>query len=348
MLFDEHALQFSCDDAALIGILSRPRQAATRGVLVVVGGPQYRAGSHRQFTLLARALAAQGIPVLRFDYRGMGDSEGAARDFEAVSADLRAAIDEFFRQVPTLRDVVVWGLCDGASAALFYASGDPRVAGLALLNPWVRSTAGHARATLRHYYLARLRQGEFWRKLLGGRFDVRAAAASLRQLLQASRAGAPATAGAGSGGAPMPGDQALIGGARLRAGGDAGPNDTHGTNGTSGGGNVAGGAGSAHGAPAADRPAGVDISASAGAAALPQRMLAGLRYFPGKVMFIFSGNDLTAKEFLDMVDSSKHWRRLLAAPRISRHLLADADHTFSRAAWRDQVARLTADWVRSW
>ncbi len=77
-------------------------------------------------------------------------------------------------------------------------------------------------------------------------------------------------------------------------------------------------------------------------------MLAGLRYFPGKVMFIFSGNDLTAKEFLDMVDSSKHWRRLLAAPRISRHLLADADHTFSRAAWRDEVARLTADWVRSW
>ncbi|WP_313872610.1 serine aminopeptidase domain-containing protein [Rugamonas sp. DEMB1] len=109
MPFDEHALQFSCDDAALIGILSRPRQAATRGVLVVVGGPQYRAGSHRQFTLLARALAAQGIPVLRFDYRGMGDSEGAARDFEAVSADLRAAIDEFFRQVPTLRDVVLWG-----------------------------------------------------------------------------------------------------------------------------------------------------------------------------------------------------------------------------------------------
>ncbi len=338
MTFDEHALQFSCDDAALIGILSRPRQAATRGVLVVVGGPQYRAGSHRQFTLLARALAAQGIPVLRFDYRGMGDSEGAARDFEAVSADLRAAIDEFFRQVPTLRDVAIWGLCDGASAALFYAAGDPRVAGLALLNPWVRSTASYARTTLRHYYLARLRQGEFWRKLLGGRFDVRAAAASLRQLLQASRAGAPATAGGA--GLAMPSNEALIGGARLRAGAGADSNAGN-----------ARGAGAGAGqrqAPTPRAAAAADISAPAGAAALPERMLAGLRYFPGKVMFIFSGNDLTAKEFLDMVDSSKHWRRLLAAPRISRHLLADADHTFSRAAWRDEVARLTADWVRSW
>lgn len=337
MPFDEHALQFSCDDAALIGILSRPRQAATRGVLVVVGGPQYRAGSHRQFTLLARALAAQGIPVLRFDYRGMGDSEGAARDFEAVSADLRAAIDEFFRQVPTLRDVVVWGLCDGASAALFYAAGDPRVAGLALLNPWVRSTASYARTTLRHYYLARLRQGEFWRKLLGGRFDVRAAAASLRQLLQASRTGAPATAGGA--GLTMPSNEALIGGARLRAGAATDSNVGVGRGAASGAGN---------GANQQPAPAPADISAPAGAAALPERMLAGLRYFPGKVMFIFSGNDLTAKEFLDMVDASKHWRRLLAAPRISRHLLADADHTFSRAAWRDEVARLTADWVRSW
>ncbi|PHV05291.1 hydrolase 1, exosortase A system-associated [Janthinobacterium sp. BJB412] len=342
MPFDEHALQFSCEDAALIGILSRPRQAATRGVLVVVGGPQYRAGSHRQFTLLARALAAQGIPVLRFDYRGMGDSEGAARDFEAVSADLRAAIDEFFRQVPTLRDVVVWGLCDGASAALFYAAGDPRVAGLALLNPWVRSQASYARTTLRHYYLARLRQGEFWRKLLGGRFDLRAAAASLRQLLQASRAGAPATAGGA--GLAMPGNEALIGGARLRAGAAADSNVGVARGASSGAGTGA----NQRPAPAPYAPAPADISAPAGAAALPERMLAGLRYFPGKVMFIFSGNDLTAKEFLDMVDASKHWRRLLAAPRISRHLLADADHTFSRAAWRDEVARLTADWVRSW
>ena len=48
----------------------------------MVGGPQYRVGSHRQFTLMARAFAAAGYPVLRFDYRGIGDSEGESRGFE--------------------------------------------------------------------------------------------------------------------------------------------------------------------------------------------------------------------------------------------------------------------------
>ena len=90
---EERALVFECGGARLLGILSLPAggaATATRGVLVVVGGPQYRAGSHRQFTLLARALAGDGVAVLRFDYRGMGDSEGAARSFDTVEDDLRA------------------------------------------------------------------------------------------------------------------------------------------------------------------------------------------------------------------------------------------------------------------
>jgi hypothetical protein len=43
------------------------------------------------------------------------------------------------------------------------------VAGLVLLNPWVRTEAGLARATLRHYYWQRLLDPGFWRKLAGGR-----------------------------------------------------------------------------------------------------------------------------------------------------------------------------------
>jgi len=65
-------------------------------VLIIVGGPQYRVGSHRQFVLLARHLAAQGIPVMRFDVRGMGDSKGKPRNFGQLDDDLRAATDCFF------------------------------------------------------------------------------------------------------------------------------------------------------------------------------------------------------------------------------------------------------------
>jgi exosortase A-associated hydrolase 1 len=181
-MHEERALAFPCRGDWLYGVLSMPEQASRRGVLIVVGGPQYRAGSHRQFTLLARFLAAQGIPVMRFDYRGMGDSEGAMRNFEAVTEDIRAAIDSFFEQVPGLDELVLWGLCDGASACAMYAASDPRVCGLALLNPWVRTEDGAAKATIKHYYGARLLERAFWAKVLGGRFDVRAAASSFAGL----------------------------------------------------------------------------------------------------------------------------------------------------------------------
>jgi alpha/beta superfamily hydrolase len=78
---DERAFSFRCENSWLYGIASLPEQASSRGVLIVVGGPQYRVGSHRQFALLARHLAEHGVPVMRFDYRGMGDSVGDIRTF---------------------------------------------------------------------------------------------------------------------------------------------------------------------------------------------------------------------------------------------------------------------------
>ena len=178
MNFEEQALVFSCGDARLIAIISSPANPLPRGVLIVVGGPQYRAGSHRQFTLLCRALAERGIAAMRFDYRGMGDSEGETRDFEDVRPDIRAAVDQFCVQVPGLREVAIWGLCDAASAALFYAHQDSRITGLVLLNPWVRTPAGIAKTRLKHYYWSRFIDKEFWRKVARGEFAFATAARS--------------------------------------------------------------------------------------------------------------------------------------------------------------------------
>ncbi|MGK5052365.1 hydrolase 1, exosortase A system-associated [Janthinobacterium sp. RB2P8] len=173
--------------ARMVGILTLPAAPGPRGVLIVTGGPQYRAGSHRQFVLLARALAAQGLPVLRFDLRGMGDSEGSARDYRAAGPDIAGALAQFFDAAPSLREVALWGLCDGATAAACHAPRDARIVALILLNPWVRSSAGLARATLRHYYLPRLLQGAFWRKLAEGGLQLGASLASLRQVAAATR-----------------------------------------------------------------------------------------------------------------------------------------------------------------
>ncbi|MET3133188.1 exosortase A-associated hydrolase 1 [Oxalobacteraceae bacterium GrIS 1.11] len=196
MRSEQRALRFQCQANCLFGILTLPEQALARGVLIVTGGPQYRVGSHRQFTLLARALAERGIAVLRFDYRGMGDSEGAARNYEHIDDDLHSALQQFFSAMPALRELVLWGLCDGATAAALYAHQDSRICGLVLLNPWVRSPPGIARATLRFYYLERLRDPGFWRKLLDGRFKIGAALRSLRGLLRDAASGSASSASA--------------------------------------------------------------------------------------------------------------------------------------------------------
>jgi exosortase A-associated hydrolase 1 len=182
----ERAIVFDCRGDRLLGILheavAAPRDV---GVLIVVGGPQYRAGSHRQFVIMARAIAAAGYPVLRFDHRGIGDSDGASRRFEDLDDDVRAALDALHSEIPSLRQTVIFGLCDAASAALLYCKGDPRLAGLMLANPWVHSESGAAKAYVKHYYGRRLLQASFWRKVGAGEFDV---AGSLRDMLHKMRA----------------------------------------------------------------------------------------------------------------------------------------------------------------
>ena len=201
----ERPVLFSCEGEHLLGVLhpapSAAGQAGALGVVVVVGGPQVRAGSHRQFVQLARALAAAGHPTLRFDVRGMGDSSGVQRSFEHISPDIGAAIDTLMAAQPQLRGVVLWGLCDGASAALLYLhdTADARVQGLCLLNPWVRSEATQAQVQVKHYYTQRLLQLSFWRKAIGGGVGLQALRGligSVNTLLRAQRATAqtsPAT-----------------------------------------------------------------------------------------------------------------------------------------------------------
>lgn len=190
----ESFVSFSLAGEELVGILHRPPVSpAPIGVLVAVGGPQYRVGSHRQFVLSARRLASAGFPVFRFDYRGMGDSEGAVRTFETVDEDIRAAVDAFVATVPQLRSIVIYGLCDAASAALLYCMRDVRISGLILLNPWVRSASGQAKTQIRHYYARRFLDREFWAKLASGRISVLLAAgefmAKLATFLGARRGG---------------------------------------------------------------------------------------------------------------------------------------------------------------
>jgi len=174
----------SCQSDDLIGIVHQPESPLKVGVLIVVGGPQYRVGSHRQFVLMARMLADNHIAVMRFDYRGMGDSEGVVRSFSDVDEDIKSALDVFYKHTPGLRGVVIWGLCDAASASAFYAYQDKRVKGLVLLNPWVFTEQGAAKTYLKHYYLQRLCSPALWCKVFSFQFDYQKSFSSIALMLK--------------------------------------------------------------------------------------------------------------------------------------------------------------------
>ncbi len=157
----------------LIGIIHEPTETKSSvGLLIIVGGPQYRIGAHRQYVHLARHCADRGIAAMRFDYQGVGDSDGVYPGFEHVTADVHAAVNEFLRRCPTIESVAIWGLCEGASAILLGAAHHKAVSHVILANPWVRSESGRARAYVKHYYLDRLRRPEFWKKIFSGKLNI--------------------------------------------------------------------------------------------------------------------------------------------------------------------------------
>lgn len=183
---DETALTITLAQAQLLSIVHSGASDQDTAVLIVVGGPQYRVGSHRQFIQLARYLARHGITVMRFDSRGMGDSEADKQSFEDLHHDIESAINALQGQSPGISQVVIWGLCDAASAALLYAHQDSRVCGLVLLNPWLRNEQAMAKTMVKHYYLKRLLSRNFWRKLLKGKVSLAASAHDAKNLVQSS------------------------------------------------------------------------------------------------------------------------------------------------------------------
>lgn len=283
MSWTEHALAFKCLQDTLVGVAAVPAQAQELGLLIVVGGPQYRAGSHRMFVALARAAAEAGFASLRFDVRGMGDSTGNLRSFEDISPDIAAALDALQAQAPQVQRVLLWGLCDGASASLLYLNEHPqdsRIAGLCLLNPWVRSEASLAKAQVKHYYLDRLRQADFWLKLARGGV----AWSALTGLIRNAR-------------------KAL------------------------------------HRSPV--QAEGVHAAGYVG------RMSKAWAAFPGSVVLMLSGADITAREFSEVLASDPGWRLAHSRNPAQRLHFDTADHTFSRLEDCRRMVQSSVDALRA-
>ncbi|MFZ5609462.1 MAG: hydrolase 1, exosortase A system-associated [Pseudomonadota bacterium] len=183
--------QIPHSEATMLGILHRPPRPRRLGLLILVGGPQYRVGAHRQYVHLARAAAAAGFAALRFDWRGVGDSDGVYGGLPALAEDLVAA-EAFLTRTLGLDGVVAWGLCEGASAILLHAPRMTHLAGAVLANPWLGDGPLEARARLVHYYGRRFLSADFWRRLIAGAVRLGEAWRESRATL--SEAGRPGAA----------------------------------------------------------------------------------------------------------------------------------------------------------
>ena len=194
--FVETAVRIGGDEMPMVGVLTTPlsRDAGSArgwGAVIVSGGAQNRVGSHRQFTLLARDLAAAGVCVLRFDLPGMGDSPGPLPHFDSAGPALDRAVAALRGFAPGVTRTLLWGLCDGATAALFHADGSAgAIDAVVAMNPWARTEAGRARAVIGTYYRGRLRSPTFWRDLVSGRIRIRSAVrGGMTQILSMGRGG---------------------------------------------------------------------------------------------------------------------------------------------------------------
>ena len=173
-------LTFGCESETLVGTLDEASGAT--GLLIVSGGNEVRCGAHRGMALLAARLAANGVPVFRFDRRGVGDSSGENGGYLSSAPDIAAAVQTFRTEAPQVTRVVGFGNCDAATTLALFgrAAGVDR---LVLANPWLVERAADdlpPTAAIRARYAERLRDPREWWRLLRGGVDIRKLAKGVR------------------------------------------------------------------------------------------------------------------------------------------------------------------------
>jgi exosortase A-associated hydrolase 1 len=192
--------QFSFDIGDLSCAVTVDRGRAFKaGLLILSGGNEIRSGAHRGMAELADRLAQAGHSVLRFDRRGVGDSEGDNRGFEHSAEELAAALQLFRTVCGGMSRIVAFGNCDAAAALLLHHSA-AELDRLVLANVWTIETfeaeerdapaqaaALPPAAAIRARYAQKLRDPREWLRLVRGGVDLQ----KLWRGLRASRSRPP-------------------------------------------------------------------------------------------------------------------------------------------------------------
>ncbi|MGH8249896.1 MAG: hypothetical protein ACREVI_04240 [Steroidobacteraceae bacterium] len=179
----------------LHGVLHAPAADVARGVCILMLSPgiKGRIGPHRLYLKLAERFVPMGFHLLRFDFHGLGDSEGDLD--EDVLADVYNSI-QGGRYVHDTIDAMDWlharhgigrfvgsGLCGGSITALLAAVKDTRINALLGIGlpvvldggeeNWGRFLTAHQAREARVGFFQRLVRPRSWFKFLSGRSNYR-------------------------------------------------------------------------------------------------------------------------------------------------------------------------------
>jgi len=198
----------------LFGIFDEPASARTDlGIVLLSPGVKSRVAPHRLYNKLTERLAQSKFRVLRFDFAGLGDSEGVVPErllsdlYRSIqlgryTGDTLAAVDWMRAHGGTSR-VVLGGLCGGAITGLIAASQSAHVAGLfsiglpvildgATVDKVANMSFGQLRS-VRRKYLTKLTNPASWVRMLTLKTDFRLALRSLLASNWRPRRPAPST-----------------------------------------------------------------------------------------------------------------------------------------------------------
>jgi pimeloyl-ACP methyl ester carboxylesterase len=216
-------VSFVCEGCRLVGSLHRPERhdADLPGIILLNQGPLDRSGAHRLYVNLAWRLSAMGFAVLRFDARGVGESEGRWQgEPDAVSIldaygdiqrgawvpDARAAVD-FMKRTVGSRHLLLGGACGGSTTALLAGIDHADVSGMFVIGTPVTVSSVTRRVadlpeaiiqrdTLR--YVLKLVNPRSWLRFLSFQTDYRTLigvfATQLQRRLGRFKASAPGSA----------------------------------------------------------------------------------------------------------------------------------------------------------
>ncbi len=124
----EKPVTFKCENEQIIGILHLPENQKFPLIIIVHGLNSNKLGPHSFFVRAAREFAKNGFGVLRFDFRGSGDSEGNYENQTVTSMlkDLETVISNV-SEIKGIEKICLIGHSRGAYISLLQASRDERI-----------------------------------------------------------------------------------------------------------------------------------------------------------------------------------------------------------------------------